>query len=116
LQTWTSCINTIGTCSTPSNTGGSRIVLGGDSTADATGNFPTGGVASSASTVGIALGTSTPGPKIWSGGGDISVTSISAGTGIYSGQFWSGRSFAHSGTGQLKLLKLGENPSSTVEN
>ncbi|WP_249883334.1 fibronectin type III domain-containing protein [Candidatus Aquiluna sp. UB-MaderosW2red] len=101
------CINTFGSCVTPVSTGGGDIIIGGGSTTDASGRYPTGGsqAGSASGQHGVRLGSAhaANGTKIWSGGGDLSLSS-STGTsaGIY-GQYWYGGTSINAGNGQVRI-------------
>ena len=98
------CVNTIGTCTSPTTSGGADIFIGGGSSADDSGFFPSGGAPSVGSWQGILLGNTDAANqfKLWSGGGDIAIrsksTSTTSGT---SGQYWYGGTSIHSGDGAI---------------
>lgn len=112
------CINTIGSCTSPAASGGSKIVLGGGSTADSTGFFPAGGAPSSGSFMGIRLGSADVADqmKIWSGGGDISIRSKSAtATNGISGQYWYGGTNVNSGDGAIIVENIVGSTSASIQ-
>ena len=107
----TLCLNTIGSCSAPTATGGASIYLGGGSTADETGFYPLGGAPAGTTNyvhgIQFSNGYGTDVTKIWSGGGDISIASKTRTTGATnhtnSGQFWHGGTNVNSGNGQIRI-------------
>ena len=98
------CINTINSCTTPTSSGGAGIVLGGGSLAAANSFFPAGG-APAGSMTGIRLSEahSANGTKIWSGGGDITLTSKTGTASAIHGQYWHGGTNIDSGLGQVRV-------------
>jgi hypothetical protein len=116
----TLCVNTIGSCSTASATGGADIVIGGGSVADSSGFFPAGGApaGTSAGLFGIRISNAhgADRTKIWSGGGDISIASKTSTASMIYGQFWHGGTNVNSGIGQVRVTNFaGTTPASTIQ-
>jgi hypothetical protein len=84
------CINTINSCSAAATSGGADIVIGGGSTADSSGFFPTGGAPAGTTSglIGVRLSEAhgADRTKIWSGGGDISIASKTSTANMIYGQ------------------------------
>jgi hypothetical protein len=110
------CISTVTECNAnvavAPQSGGANIWVGGGLSATSNAFSPPGGSPSTGSNPGISFATLGQ-PRIYSGGGDISIASETASStaGVH-GQAWAGGARVDSGVGQIRLTNFSNNTAS----